>query len=568
MNIRLTDGGSGRQRYPDPRYGALLRSLTLPDIQFFDAFTRIGPRRQKHPAHPWTLDEVLEEMRHCSVSGALVASTTSISYELTYGNLELSDRLEAHDSLFAVWNVMPHHTGEFPPPDELNQAMATHNVRAVMLNPKTNAWDWCADHSQELLAWLAKTATLTIISRPEFGAYSELDQVLSRHPELPLLLTGVWWSEQRLLLPLLRRHANLHISFDRLQIHYGIEYLHEVGCADQLVFASDAPLMSMGAHRTFIDYADVPEEVKRKVAGGNLVRLLKGQAPPRDYVNPDEDELMAAARQGQPLPTPLLDMHMHILHAGMNGAGGGYRMHRGGPDGVFPLLARLGCRGGGFMSWNGTVSGDSLAGNDCVREALDAAPPGFWGLASFDPVHYSATDLERLIPEVYADQRFIGMKPYGVYGVPYDDPAYAVWWRYGNERQFYALLHRTRGDFREIDALAEAYPNVRWLVAHCGSDYRTADMAIESAQKHPNVYAEITLTPVTLGIIEYLVAGAGEDRVLYGSDLPMRDPRQQLGWVVFSRLPLAQKQKVLAGNAMAVVQPCLERLPAASRPPA
>ena len=83
------------------------------------------------------------------------------------------------------------------------------------------------------------------------------------------------------------------------------------------------------------------------------------------------------------------------------------------------------------------------------------------------------------------------------------------------------------------------------MVAQCGSDFKTADLAIESIQKHPNVYAEITLTPVTFGIIDYLVQHAGADRVVYGSDLPMRDPRQQLGWVVYSRLPVAEKNMVL-----------------------
>ena len=65
---------------------------------------------------------------------------------------------------------------------------------------------------------------------------------------------------------------------------------------------------------------------------------------------------------------------------------------------------------------------------------------------------------------------------------------------------------------------------------------------------------EITLTPSWGGIIEYLAAGAGVDRVMYGSDLPMRDPRQQLGWVVYSRLNLEDKKKVLGGNAQRLLE--------------
>jgi predicted TIM-barrel fold metal-dependent hydrolase len=537
----------------------------MSDLIFFDAFTQIGPRVKKHPVHAWKLSELLAEMDHCSISGALVASTLSVSYEPLHSNLELSAQLAPHKHLFAIWNVFPHQTGEFPDPAKLETLMRDHDVRAVSIFPKTNAWDWNADHSQELFRFLARRRVLTILDRNEFGDWGVLDAFLGRHRRLPLLVVHTRWDEQRFLLPLLQKHRNLHICFDHFQINYGLEYLVGIGCEDQLLYASNAPLMSMGAHRCYVDYADVPLAAREKIAGGNLTRLLHGQRPPRLRVNRDEDIIMAAARQGRPLPVPLIDMHMHILSENMNGAGGAHRMDRGGPRGTFALQKRLGYSGGGFMSWN-VVSGDSLAGNATVKETLDAAPRGYWGLASFDPSHYSQSELKTLIPEVCRDKRFIGMKPYWVYGVEYHHRSYDVWWKHGNQHRFYALVHRTRGDFVEVDTLARKYPNVRWVVAHCGASFPVADSAIECMKKHPNVFAEITLTPVTFGVIDYLVEHAGEDRIIYGSDLPMRDPRQQLGWVVFSRLTLKQKMKVLAGNALKIIAPCAAQLPAYNRP--
>ena len=536
------------------------------DLLYFDAFTRIGPRPRKHPAHAWKLSEVMEEMDHCSISGALVASTQSVSYDLMHSNLELSAWLKPYSHLFPIWNVMPHQTGEFPEPKKLARFMREHEVRAVTLYPKANAWDWQADHSQILLNWLERQRILALVNRDEFGQFSELDAFLLRHPRLPVLLTGAGWHEQRLVVPLLLKHRNLHIAFDRFQIHYGIEHLGSLGLGKQLIYGSNAPLMSMGAHRCYVDYAEIPFDGRQQVASGNLIRLLGGQRPPRLRTNLSEDAIMTAARHGKPLPIPVIDMHMHILHEGMNGAGGLHRMERGGPQGVFHLLRRLGVRGGGFMSWNGVVSCDSLAGNECVKEALNAAPQGYWGLGSFDPTHSTQKELGRVIPELYQDRRFIGMKPYVQYGVEYHHSSYDAWWKYGNRHGLYALIHRNRADFLEVDTLAKKYPRVRWVVAHCGSDFKTADLAIGSIQKHPNVYAEITLTPVTFGIIDYLVQHAGADRVVYGSDLPMRDPRQQLGWVVYSRLPVAEKNMVLWKNAMRIVQPCKQRLPSYNRP--
>lgn len=534
---------------------------------YFDAFTLIGNRRNKHRAEQWRLTDLLEELDHCSISGALVAHTLSVYYDPMYSNLELSDRLHSYPHLFAIWNVMPHHTGEFPEPKELGRLMKEHDVRAITLHPNTNNWDWRADHSQELLDWLSENHILSIVTAPALGGWPSLDDFLGRYPTLPVLLHSAAWSEQRFLLPLLEKHRNLHITFNRFQINEGIEYLHNKGLTNQLVFSSHTPDMSAGSHRMYIDYAAIPDEARVKIAGGNLSRLLNGQRPPAVRVNSDEDELMAMARRGLPLSVPLLDMHMHILHEGLHGAGEHYRMENGGPEGVYSMMNKLSRQpGGGIMSWVGVVSGDAAGGNESVRDALNAAPPGYWGLATFDPSHYSQSELSRMIPEFYKDRRFIGMKPYPFYGIQYHHPDYDVWWEYGNRHNLYALIHRSRSDGFEVETLAEKYPDVRWVIAHAGGSFAWADIAIEAMKKYSNVYAELTYTSVPLGIIEYIAEHAGDDRIVYGSDLPMRDPRQQLGWVVYSRLPLASKKKILGENAYRVIQPCLNRLPEVNRP--
>ena len=70
---------------------------------------------------------------------------------------------------------------------------------------------------------------------------------------------------------------------------------------------------------------------------------------------------------------------------------------------------------------------------------------------------------------------------------------------------------------------------------------------------HPNVYAEITLTPVTNRVVEYLVEASDDEHVVFGTDAPMRDPRQQLGWVLWADLPMVSKRKVLGENFQRMV---------------
>ncbi len=533
---------------------------------YWDAFTLIGPREYKHPAARWSLEHLCEDMEYCSISSAMVLSTQSVFFDPFFGNLELSRQLEKFPNLHPIWNVMPAIGNEFPTPKDLLRKMHEKQVKAVSIFPKTNGWDISDPSHRPLFEALAEQQIPLYLPRAEFGEYAVLRAFLESTPTLPVIVQGASWPEQRLIIPLLLRHKNLHITLDKFQVHYGPEDLVAQGLEDQLLFGTNAPTMSTGAHRCFIDYAEIPESAQQKMASGNLARLLNEPIPAPASPPAHDDILMMAAREGKPLPIPIIDMHMHILEEGMHGGGGSYRMPHGGPKGVLQLLERLGCKGGGFMSWNGTVSCDTLAGNECTRRALDVAPPGFWGLGSFDPCHYSQEELARLIPKLYEDPRFIGMKPYVRQGVPYDSALYDFWWEFGNERGLYALLHRTRQDYSEALNLARKYPRVQWIVAHCGASFETADQTIDAIRQFPNIHAEITLTPVCGGIIEYLVDGCGADRVLYGSDLPMRDPRQQLGWVVYARLPVDVKKRLLNQNALDIVSKINPRLESEIKP--
>lgn len=93
-----------------------------------------------------------------------------------------------------------------------------------------------------------------------------------------------------------------------------------------------------------------------------------------------------------------------------------------------------------------------------------------------------------------------------------------------------------------------------FIFAHTGGSWRYAELAAQAARQAPNIYCELTLTPVCNGIVEYLVAQAGQDRVLFGTDAPMRDPRPQLGWVVHSRLGTEAKRDVLGRNFLRILE--------------
>jgi predicted TIM-barrel fold metal-dependent hydrolase len=203
-----------------------------------------------------------------------------------------------------------------------------------------------------------------------------------------------------------------------------------------------------------------------------------------------------------------------------------------------------------MMSWHAPVCTDAHDGNEIVWRAMQKFGDQVIGVAVIDPTHMTAQEMDSEIRLRYLEQGFVGMKPYVRMNLNYEDDRFTPWWEFGNAHKLYALMHVAghTGGVPGIGRLAEKFPEVSWLIAHSGGSYPFAEQVAACIQEHPNVYAEITLTPVTNHVIEYLVEATDEDHVLFGTDAPMRDPRQQLGWVVWANLAVKTREKILAEN--------------------
>lgn len=519
-------------------------------LAYFDAFTHFGAKPHQHAAQRWTLTHLLEDLDRSGVAGAMVMHTAQVLGDPDRENRRLLDLIGGHGRLKPIWVAMPGGCGDIPDPASQVKAMDSADVRMVALFPKSHGWSLRSETSRPLLETLEACGRLTVLEYGTEADADDIERIAGGYPRLPLLIRGVHWSQARLIVPLLRRFRNLHLCFDSFQVNRGVEWLAGQGMEDQLVFASNAVDMSMGAHRTVLDYAELDPVAHGKIASGNLCRLLRMDPAAFPPVGAAADCLVQEAQRGLPLSARVLDFHAHILDEGSISAGGANVMWDGGPLGLQRMARRLGIDGVGVMSWNGTVGAQGQEGNRCVQAALDASPELFWGLASFDPVHEAPASIERDMGLLFQDARWKGLKPYFSYGIPYDDPRYDVWWRFAEEHGLYCGLHPSRWyQAGEFESLCRRFPKLVVVAYHSGADFAVADTVIELSRRFPNLYLEITFTTLWGGMVEYLVRGAGVERVLLGTDQPMRDPRPQLGWVLYADLTEEQKRQVLGLNA-------------------
>ena len=524
---------------------------------YFDCFCEVGPRNDKDPAAPWSVTDVLHWMDHCGIAGALVVHTLSIHNDPVDARGKLAAAVAcAPDRLFPAWTVLPPHAGDFEAtPDEFLDAMAENDVHAVKLCPEAHAYPLVGPVMGPMLATLEEKKTLTMLNVAGLGnepkaIFDGLDALLAAYPNLPILLQQHNWGMQRVILPLMEQYKNLHIEFSSYQVNRGIEeYVKRFG-PDRLLFGTGLPAMSAGAARAYIDYARVSDEAKEKIACGNLSRLLGGITPePAPAREPDALRDPAAA--GQPITdSPVLNAHCHVLHERGSGAGR-VVMLGGDADGIVEIEDVVGVRKTAIMSWSGAAASEFKEGNDIVARAVARHPGRLVGVVYVNPAQVSKQDIMREMSARIEGEGFVGVKPYHRVGLRYDDPLYTPCWEYINERGLYALLHlmnSVTGGVEVVDKLAEKYPDAQWLAAHTGGRWPLARGLAEVMKKRPNVWAEITYTTVTNNILEWMVSEVGDDRILFGTDSPMRDPRPQFGWVVWADLPEESRRKILGKN--------------------
>ncbi len=525
----------------------------MSDTIYLDCFALVGRRVPRDAREAWTTEQLLHEMEHCGIHGALVTHETARFYDPTFGNEELMKEVAKSDRLWPCWVLMPSILGEMPAGEQVVEQMLAEGVPAAKLCPAKHTYQLARD-TQELCAALQAAGLPLFIDWVEIGleGVTMVEDLCRTFGDLPVILQGASWGQYRTVAGVMSRCPNLHIEFSSMQGNYALEVLGELFGFERLLFGTEAQVKSPGAAKSFVDYAELTNEQRRLVAGENLARLLKLDSLPEPYSERDEEPILARAKAGQPLDdVVVIDAHAHWLHRDAKGAG--YAMPRSDLTSMVRRYRRLGIDQVCTSSWL-SVWGTYDRGNETTAEMMDEFPDMVIGYAVVDP---NDPSLETDIEYWHLKKGFKGLKPYfPKYQIPYNDPRYEPWWEFANEHRLFALLHGSNNFNAEVRDLATRFSEISFLLAHSGGNFPLARERIELANELPNVFLEITLTPVCHRIIELLVEGAGADKVIFGTDSPMRDPIPQFGWVVYSRLTTAEKRKVLGENMQRILDRC------------
>jgi len=245
-------------------------------LKFFDCNCSIGRVIYPHLKDIPDVKGLQKEMQTAGIEEALVYHIVARDGYPPDGNSMLMEQTKGFKELHPAWVVLPHHTGEMPPPEELLRQMKENNVKAVRVYPKLNYHsfsisEWCAG---DLLGALEEER-IPLILDMETVIWDEVHTVLNNHKQLPVITATCNYRNNRYIYPLLEKFDNLFIELSRFFSAGVIEDIVKRFGSRPLLFGSNMPQFTGTAAVSMLTYSNINEKDKQLIAGTNLHNLLK-----------------------------------------------------------------------------------------------------------------------------------------------------------------------------------------------------------------------------------------------------------------------------------------------------
>ena len=256
------------------------------------------------------------------------------------------------------------------------------------------------------------------------------------------------------------------------------------------------------------------------------------------------DKFRAAALSGSALAGELvIDAHMHI------DIFNNFYMPRASLTDLVAGAQRIGVShmyGSSLIA----IRGAATEGNARSLEARKAYP------REFSPYLVVKPNYPEEIPGIISLAEHEKIRQFKIHDdgndLPYDDPGYEPFYEWANGTSAVVLAHTFgRKHLVPLMGVASRFPRISFLLAHSGITEER--VYAEAVRQHENIFLETCASLAWYGLIERLVAMAGADRVLFGTDMPFMSPDQQIGRILFSRVSDDEKRKILGLNARRIL---------------
>jgi predicted TIM-barrel fold metal-dependent hydrolase len=197
--------------------------------------------------------------------------------------------------------------------------------------------------------------------------------------------------------------------------------------------------------------------------------------------------------------------------------------------------------------------------NDEVLAALRASRGRAFGFVYLNPKHVQASldELERCV----ADGPMVGVKLWVASLADNHDLDPIV--KRAAELKALVFQHtwiKANGNLdgestpKQLAVLSERHPNAILVAGHTGGDW---ELGVRTLRARSNVWVDLGGSDPMAGFAEMAVRELGEERVLFGSDVPGRSFATQLAKVLGASVSDSAKRLMLGGNLKRLLAPIL-----------
>ncbi len=250
-------------------------------MDFFDCNCWYGITETPPLAPATETSQALEEMDRCGIARALVRNAAIFVETPEVGNPLTLQAREVSERLVPSWGILPPQTGELGDVDEFLAAMREADVRALWAYPAAHRYVLNATTMGGLLEEMQSRGIPLFLHRSESvgggeAVYRLADELLADFPALHLIIVGHGsWGEDRYFRPLLAQYDNFAVDTSRYELDGGIEGICGKYGPRRLLFGTAFPRTPMGGPMLTLLHADISDEDKAQIAGGNLAAILE-----------------------------------------------------------------------------------------------------------------------------------------------------------------------------------------------------------------------------------------------------------------------------------------------------
>ena len=128
----------------------------------------------------------------------------------------------------------------------------------------------------------------------------------------------------------------------------------------------------------------------------------------------------------------------------------------------------------------------------------------------------------------------------------YSIPALNDVWSLIQELDMTVSIH---GFPEDVDNLLKNFPDLKLILAHPTSNNAEYNERLELVAKYPNAALDISGSgPNTWNMLRHGIRKAGINKLIFGTDFPLRNPGMYVAGVCFEELTDAERQAIFADN--------------------